>query len=60
MEEHSVHDALIEGIVVGDDDLMERYLADETIAVAELAHALADGIADGDRCSRCCAAARRS
>ncbi len=47
MEEHSVHDALIEGIVVGDDDLMERYLADETIPVSELAHALADGVASG-------------
>ena len=38
MEEHSIHDALIEGIVVGDDDLMERYLADEAIPTAELAH----------------------
>ncbi|HEU5308873.1 MAG TPA: elongation factor G, partial [Acidimicrobiia bacterium] len=47
MEEHSIHDALVEGIVVGDDDLMERYLADETIPVAELAHALADGVASG-------------
>jgi elongation factor G len=47
MEEHSIHDALIEGIVVGDDDLMERYLADETIPIAELAHALADGVASG-------------
>ncbi len=47
MEEHSIHDSLIEGIVVGDDDLMERYLADETIATAELAHALADGVASG-------------
>jgi len=45
-EEHSVHDALIEGIVVADDDLMERYLADETIQVEELEHALATGIAD--------------
>ena len=26
-----MHDALIEGIVVGDDDLMERYLDDEKI-----------------------------
>ena len=41
-----MHDALIEGIVVADDDLMERYLADETIAVEELEHALAKGIAD--------------
>ncbi len=43
-EEHSVHDALIEGIVVADDDLTERYLADEPIAVEELGHALASGI----------------
>ncbi len=34
----------IEGIVVADDDLMERYLADETIDTKELAHALATGI----------------
>jgi elongation factor G len=44
-EEHSVHDALIEGIVIGDDDLMERYLNDEAIDTAELAAALASGIA---------------
>ena len=42
-----VHDALVEGIVVADDDLMERYLADEKIAVTELEHALAKGIAEG-------------
>jgi elongation factor G len=47
VEEHSVHDALVEGIVVGDDALMERYLADEAIPYDELAHALADGIAAG-------------
>jgi elongation factor G len=47
MEEHSVHDALVEGIVIGDDDLMERYLADEAIPYPELAHALADGVATG-------------
>jgi elongation factor G len=46
-EEHSVHDALVEGIVVADDDLMERYLADETIDTAELASALAVGVASG-------------
>ncbi|HEX5587255.1 MAG TPA: elongation factor G, partial [Acidimicrobiia bacterium] len=45
--EHSVHDALIEGIVVGDDDLMERYLADESISTDELAGALASGVAQG-------------
>jgi elongation factor G len=44
-EEHAVHDALVEGIVVADDDLMERYLGDEKIETSELAKALAAGIA---------------
>lgn len=43
-EEHTVHDALVEGIVVADDNLMERYLADEKLDVVELEHALAKGI----------------
>ena len=46
-EEHSVHDALVEGIVVADDDLMERYLGDEKIEISELAGALANGVATG-------------
>jgi elongation factor G len=46
-EEHSVHDALVEGIVVADDDLMERYLADEKIEYDELAKTLAAGVAQG-------------
>src|SRR5262249_30348006 len=46
-EEHNVHDALVEGIVVADDDLMERYLGDETIDVTELSGALAVGVAAG-------------
>jgi elongation factor G len=46
-EEHAVHDALVEGIVVGDDDLMERYLGDEKIETGELARALAAGVASG-------------
>jgi elongation factor G len=46
-EEHSVHDALVEGIVVADDDLMERYLDDQQLSVSELEHALATGIAEG-------------
>jgi elongation factor G len=45
-EEHAVHDALVEGIVVADDDLMERYLADTPIETAELAKALAAGVAN--------------
>ncbi|TMK62783.1 MAG: elongation factor G [Actinobacteria bacterium] len=44
-EEHVVRDALVEGIVVADDDLMERYLGEEQIEVSELEHALATGIA---------------
>lgn len=44
-EEHAVHDALVEGIVVADDELMERYLSDEKIDTAELARTLAAGIA---------------
>ena len=44
VEEHAVHDALVEGIVVADDDLTERYLADEPIDVHELELALAKGI----------------
>jgi len=47
VEEHAIHDSLVEGIVVGDDDLMERYLGDESISTAELAGALANGIATG-------------
>ena len=39
----------IEGIVVADDDLMERYLGDETIEVEELEHALAKGIDEATR-----------
>ena len=59
VEEHSVHDALIEGIVVGDDALMERYLADEAIPYDELAHALADGVATGTVFPVLCGSATR-
>ena len=57
--EHSVHDALIEGIVVADDDLMERYLADENIESTELAHALATGIDDATVFPVLCGSAAR-
>jgi elongation factor G len=43
--EHSVHDALVEGIVVADDDLMERYLEGETPSVKQLEETLAHGVA---------------
>ncbi|MCJ7672371.1 MAG: elongation factor G [Acidimicrobiia bacterium] len=45
MEEHAIHDALVEGIVVADDALTARYLDDDKIAIPELEHALATGIA---------------
>jgi len=43
-EEHEVHEQLVEGIVVADDDLMTRYLDGETIERSELETALATGI----------------
>ena len=46
-EEHQVHEQLVEGIVVGDDGLMERYLGGETIDYGELEKSLAGGVASG-------------
>ena len=45
--EHSVHDSLVEGIVVADDDLMERYLDGEVPSVDVLEDTLAKGVASG-------------
>jgi elongation factor G len=42
--EHQVHDNLVEGIVVADDALLERYLEGEVPSVTELEHALTLGI----------------
>ena len=42
--EHQVHDNLVEGIVVADDALLERYLDGEVPSVAELERALTLGI----------------
>ena len=47
VREHSVHDSLVEGIVVADDDLMERYLEGDVPSVAELEKTLAHGVASG-------------
>jgi len=44
--EHQVHDALVEGIVVADDSLMERYLDGDTIGFEELEKTLAHGVAE--------------
>ena len=46
VSEHQIHDALIEGIVVADDALMERYLDGDTPSFAELEAVLAKGVAD--------------
>ena len=46
VSEHQIHDALIEGIVVGDEGLMERYLDGDTPSFAELEAVLAGGVAD--------------
>ncbi|HZU72953.1 MAG TPA: elongation factor G [Acidimicrobiales bacterium] len=43
--EHQVHDALVEGIVVADDDLMERYLDGDVPSPKELEDTLAKGVA---------------
>jgi elongation factor G len=59
MEEHAIHDALVEGIVVADDELMERYLGDEKIEYSELAKALASGVASGDVFPVLCGSATR-
>jgi len=45
--EHEVHDNLVEGIVVGDDDLLERYLDGDIPSVEELERAMAEGVASG-------------
>jgi len=44
--EHQVRDQLVEGIVVGDDDLMERYLEGQAPTPTELESTLATGVAD--------------
>lgn len=45
--EHEVHDNLVEGIVVGDDELLERYLDGDVPSVDELEHVMAAGVAAG-------------
>ena len=45
--EHEVREQLVEGIVVGDDALMERYLDGDVPTGAELESTLANGVAQG-------------
>jgi elongation factor G len=43
--EHEVHDNLVEGIVVADDDLLEQYLEGEVPSVEVLEQTMAKGVA---------------
>jgi len=58
--EHQVHDALVEGIVVADDALMERYLEGDAIGFEELEKTLAKGVADGAVFPVVCGSAAKS
>ena len=44
--EHEVHDNLVEGIVIADDDLLERYLDGDIPSVPELEATMAKGVAE--------------
>jgi elongation factor G len=55
--EHQVHDTLIEGIVVGDDALMERYLDGDMPSFQELESVLAQGVASAQVFPVVCGAA---
>jgi elongation factor G len=51
---------LVEGIVVADDDLMERYLEGETLSTKELEETLAHGVASATVFPVVCGSATRS
>lgn len=46
-EEHALHDALVEEIVSGDDEQLERYLSGDVPSVEELERTLAHEVLDG-------------
>jgi elongation factor G len=58
--EHRVRDNLVEGIVVADDELMERYLEGETPSAKELEATLAHGVAAGTVFPVVCGSAARA
>jgi elongation factor G len=45
-EEHQLHDSLVEEIVSGDDDQLERYLSGDALSVAELERTLRHEVLD--------------
>ncbi len=55
--EHEVHDNLVEGIVVADDEMLERYLDGDVPSIDELEHTMAIGIADASVFPVVCGAA---
>src|SRR5437764_12662290 len=57
--EHQVRDNLVEGIVVADDSLMERYLEGESISPKELEETLAHGVASATVFPVVCGSATR-
>src|SRR5204862_4974153 len=57
--EHQVRDNLVEGIVVADDALMERYLEGEAISPKELEDTLAHGVASATVFPVVCGAATK-
>jgi len=59
-QEHSVHESLVEGIVVGDDELMERYLEGDVPSVEELEKTLAHGVASAQVFPVLCGSASRT
>jgi elongation factor G len=59
VREHSVHDSLVEGIVVADDELMERYLDGDVPSVEELEKTLAHGVASAQVFPVLCGSATR-
>jgi len=58
-QEHSVRDSLVEGIVVADDDLMERYLEGDPPSFDELEKTLAHGVASAQVFPVLCGSASR-
>ncbi|MGH9291528.1 MAG: elongation factor G, partial [Acidimicrobiales bacterium] len=58
-QEHRVRETLVEGIVVADDALMERYLDGESLSTKELEATLAHGVASASVFPVVCGSATR-
>jgi elongation factor G len=58
-QEHSVHESLVEGIVVADDVLMERYLEGEIPTVKQLQETLSKGVREATVYPVLCGSATR-